>query len=194
MILIVDTETTNLPPSYASPWITEAWDVCRMVQIAWEVLDARTGSCVERRCYTIRPDGYTIPEAASKIHGITQENAENTGVAISVVWRDLERVMQDYSIDRLVAHNIKFDHAVVASELIRYNELTILHTWDKLERYCTMKSATKPNQRWPKLMNLYKEYFGKEFEGAAHQADNDVRACAEIYLHQVRKNSKDKVE
>ena len=73
MFLIFDTETTGLPANYNAP-VTDTDNWPRMVQLAWECHDD-TGKLTASECYLIKPEGYTIPYAAEKVHGISTEKA-----------------------------------------------------------------------------------------------------------------------
>lgn len=180
-VMVIDTETTGLPPRYAHPSMAEAWDVCRLVQVAWEVYDADANH-VSSECYIVRPDGFSVPESSSRIHGITHENAERNGVPVEDVWERLSRILP--CVKRIVAHNMEFDDKVIQSEMHRTAATFVLQEWQNKQKVCTMKRAKRPNVKWPRLIELYEEYFGRTPQGSMHRADNDVRACAEIYFHQ----------
>jgi len=175
--LVFDTETTGLPLRGARENELEKWSGCRLVQIAWELFKDDKRESAE--CYTIIPDGYTIPESASKIHGITTEMASRDGKSMFYALMKFHYALS--KADVLVAHNIEFDYKLVAAEYFRL----LGRVPDKLQQVrqvCTMKRWTKPGGRWPKLGVLYTELFGRPAENC-HQADTDVRYCAEIYFH-----------
>ncbi|MCA1747892.1 MAG: 3'-5' exonuclease, partial [Bacteroidales bacterium] len=81
MFLIFDTETTGLPLRDNAP-IEELHNWPRIVQIAWQVHD-RTGKILEVENMIIRPDGFEIPYAAEKVHGISTEMARTSGIPIA---------------------------------------------------------------------------------------------------------------
>ena len=182
--LVIDTETTGLPPRYAPPHMLEAWETCRIVQIAWEVYD-ENGNHINSECYIIRPNGFVIPVESSQIHGIQHEHAEKHGSSLMHV---LERLMHLLpSIARIVAHNMNFDDNVVQSEVYRLGcpfSKELLNEWNSKEKICTMKAGTAPGKKWPKLAELYAKCFGAPPSGTMHRADEDVRACADIYHFQ----------
>ena len=45
-----------------------------MVQLAWQLHDER-GTLIEAKNFIVKPDGYDIPYAVTKIHGISTERA-----------------------------------------------------------------------------------------------------------------------
>ena len=69
MILVYDTETTGLPRDWNAP-LTDSENWPRLVQLAWQ-LHTPDGKLVSRGNRIVRPDGFTIPYNAAKVHGIT---------------------------------------------------------------------------------------------------------------------------
>jgi len=97
MFLIYDTETTGLPKDYNAP-ITDSDNWPRMVQISWQLHD-ELGKLVEVKNYIIKPEGYEIPYAVVKVHGITTERATKQGVELNMVLNEfsfIEKVLQLY--------------------------------------------------------------------------------------------------
>jgi DNA polymerase III epsilon subunit-like protein len=170
MKLFFDTETTGFT----------AGD--RLVQIAWQIYDDKD-ILVEQNAIVVRPDGFTIPWEASRIHGFTTEFAVKNG-------QDLRETILLFteklkSISTLVAHNISYDLKVLNGE---YKRLGIENPLSQKKQICTMKSSTNyckiPSQRgfkWPKLEELYKHLFDKSFSNA-HKADADVSATAQCFF------------
>lgn len=182
--LVIDTETTGLPPRFAIPSASEIWECCRLVQIAWELYD-KNGCHISSECYIIKPDGFHIPVSSTRIHGISHTHAEEHGVTLSFIWSRLYEILP--RVKKLVAHNMAFDDRVVQSEMYRSSdELSniIIAEWNRKEKVCTMMTAHKPGQKWAKLTELYETYFGTSPSGKMHRADADVRACADIFHYQ----------
>ncbi len=73
MYLFFDTETTGVPANYRAP-ASDSNNWPRLVQIGWLLTD-ETAMQIESAEYLIKPDGFTIPQDAAKIHGITTELA-----------------------------------------------------------------------------------------------------------------------
>jgi DNA polymerase III epsilon subunit-like protein len=161
------------------------WNQCRLVQIAWELYSPDSQTPLASKEFMIQPTDFTIPEAASKIHGISMEEAQTKGVPLHEVIFELREIMGNVST--LVAHNIDFDMSVVTAELMRANCEDLAKAMMQKQQICTMKRGTKKGQKWPKLGELYRELFGASPEakyGDLHRADVDVRCCADIYFHQ----------
>ena len=79
MFLIYDTETTGFPAYFNAPHTDlDAYDSCRMVQIAWQLHDEK-GDLIEVKNYIIKPEGFDIPYNSEQIHGISTERAQKNG-------------------------------------------------------------------------------------------------------------------
>lgn len=138
----------------------------------------------------IKPDGWTIPDEAAAIHGITTQHAEQCGVPIACALSMFS--MLALTADTLIAHNIDFDDFVTRGEYARLGKEP-RHA--KLTKFCTMKASTQlcqiPNQywkpgrdryKWPKLEEAMRIILRKELQGA-HDAFADMKGCAELYFH-----------
>jgi len=181
MFLIFDTETTGLP-RHRGAALSDVENWPRLVQIAWLRYDAG-GSLVDSRSAIIRPEGFTIPNEAARVHGITQQRAVEEG-------QPLNRVLEEFTAavdisEILVAHNMEFDEKIVGAELLRWEIPSRM--FDK-KRVCTMVSATEYCQipgpygfKWPTLAELYNVLFRVTFN-ETHDAELDVKACAECFF------------
>jgi DNA polymerase III epsilon subunit-like protein len=179
MKLFFDTETTGLPPRGIDPYFFLEWSNCRIVQIAWIVIDVE-GNIVKKADYIIKPAFFIIPDESTAIHGISQEMALTQGKDIKDVLREFIKDMSP--CDTIIAHNIDFDYNVVLSELARaeIDPCNMKHVY----RYCTMRKGSMPNEKWYKLGDLYKKYFGNAPTLTLHRALNDVIMCKDIYMYQ----------
>lgn len=177
MILFFDTETTGKADFQSRP---DASHQPRIVQLACLLIDD-TADWEEVAHFNliIKPDGWTIPEEASAIHGITTERAALCGVPEIVALQVFDCLLMQSTI--ACAHNFSFDCFMLSrGSTIRRREL-------EKRIYCTMESMTsvcklpgKYGFKWPKLQEAHTHCFGSEFDGA-HDALADVRACARIY-------------
>ncbi len=178
--IFFDTETTGVPRDYKAPTTdTNNWP--RMVQLGWILMDGE-GNKLSQKDYIIRPDGYTIPDDAVRIHGITTQRALEEG-------RDLAAVVDEFLADFdqatfIVGHNIDFDKKILGAELIRLHRPDVMNS---KRTYCTMQAGTdfcripgKYGYKWPKLQELYIKLFGHDFDGA-HNAMSDIEATQECF-------------
>jgi DNA polymerase III epsilon subunit-like protein len=184
-VIVVDTETTGLPPRSVPIENTKTWDQCRIVQIAWRLFD-ENGVMKEEKCYIVKPDKDTqFSEGAVRVHGISKEKAMREGVPFADVFNDLHVSLAN--VKTIVAHNIQFDDPVIQSEMYRAKRQSLLTLWKTKVRYCTMLMGTRPGERWPKLAALYERLYDAPAQGQLHSADTDVALCADIYFRQIGK-------
>ncbi|MCR9012343.1 3'-5' exonuclease [Gabonibacter chumensis] len=180
MYLFFDTETTGLPKRWNAP-VTDVDNWPRLVQLAWVMCDDK-GGIIEKRNDIIKPEGFTIPEESSRIHGITTAKAISEGEDIkSVLTLFSDRMDEAYA---LVAHNISFDECIVGAEFERNRMMTSLFLKPK---YCTMKLSKaycklpgKQGFKSPKLSELHQVLFGAGFDDA-HNALADVEATVRCF-------------
>jgi DNA polymerase III epsilon subunit-like protein len=187
MYLFFDMETTGIPRNYKAP-ASDLRNWPRLVQLAWLVADEHANELASAE-FIIKPNGFTIPDDAARIHGITTEMAMKDGVELATVLREIAPQIENASA--LIAHNIPFDEKILGAEFLRAGYLNLV---ESKERRCTMQSATNfcglPGMygfKWPTLQELHLKLFSEPFEGA-HQALVDVRACARCYFELKRLN------
>jgi DNA polymerase III epsilon subunit-like protein len=183
--LIYDTETTGLPINYGAH-VHEVDNWPRLVQLAFVVVNDEWEMLTSHN-YIVKPKGFEIPDEAAKIHGITQELAEEEGVNILFPLREL--AMCQEICDVQVGHNVNFDRKVLGAEYIR-NDMEGAYDYakDLLPRICTMFKSTKlcglKNSRggakWPTLQELHNHLFDEDFDDA-HNAGSDVMATLACY-------------
>ena len=172
-VLYFDTETTGLPKS-REPATRGSCNWPHLVSIAWIVNDVE-------KYFVIKPN-WKIPEDSIKIHGITQEYAEEHGTDL----REVITQLINEKPDVMVAHNMNF----------YLNVLTNAILWDlgmslpKFPRLvCTMEacrnickipvSYSKTKYKSPKLSEVYEHIFHKKPENL-HNALGDTRVMVEI--------------
>jgi DNA polymerase III epsilon subunit-like protein len=186
-ILFLDAETTGLPKRSPSGEMSQ-WP--RAVTLAWAVVDSVAGA--RRVAYVIiRPDGFVIPADAVAVHGITQAAARRSGIPIETV---LERLQSDITESQpvlMVGHNLDFDLSVIAEEFKRLDRPS---PFAGMQHFCTMRETTAlcriPGPRgrfkWPRLEELHRHLFGREF-GGAHNALDDMCVTVECYCELSRR-------
>ncbi len=182
MYLIFDTETTGVPRLYDAPVSdTENWP--RVVQIAWRNCDAHGRKKVSKS-YIIRPEGFTIPKEAKRIHGISTSQAKRVGIPIDEVLNEFAEALSESSV--VVAHNLQFDLNIISAEFYR---IGVRRPFHKQTQVCTMKDSTEHcelpgrfgSYKWPKLPELYFKLFGKSVL-ETHDAGADVKTCAKCFF------------
>ena len=175
--LFIDTETSGLPFDYEdSAENTNNWP--RMVQCGY-ILSGEDRNIIEQGSMIIRPDGFIIPEKASRIHGITTEYAKENGAPVELVLLKIELLCREADI--VVGHNITFDEHIIDAEFCRAGKTPCIRNKQEI---CTMMESTEycglPNYKWPKLCELHEILFGSDFEGA-HDAMADIKATFKCF-------------
>ena len=181
-LLIFDTETTGLPKSRSSA--TDApnnWP--HIVSISWVILD--DNKITKQTEYIVKPEKWVIPDDSIKIHGITNEIANEKGYPLQTVISEFLAEQCDF----MVAHNMDFDHNVLINAI----------KWDLGFEFkgfttpmkCTMrlsKNQCKLPGRFgykvPKLKELYEFVFKKKpNESRLHGSLYDTLILAECIQH-----------
>ena len=181
MYLIFDTETTGLPRDRHAP-VTDLNNWPRLVQMAWLLFDASKKQIANHN-YVIRPQGFSIPSAAARVHGITTEMALAEGDPLDDVLGKFEESLSEASV--VIAHNLSFDEKILGAEFLRTGLVSDL---SQKSRVCTMKQSADFCQlpgpygyKWPTLPELYFCLFQETCE-EIHDAGSDVRICSKCFF------------
>lgn len=181
MYLFFDTETTGIPRNYKAP-ASDLKNWPRLVQLAWLLVDEKATEIASAE-YIVKPEGFTIPHDAASIHGISTEMAQQQGVDLRSVLKEIVPGIRKASV--LIAHNMQFDEKILGAEFLRADYPNLV---ESKKRQCTMQASTDycrlPGPygfKWPKLDELYRKLFNEPLEGA-HRALIDVRACMRCYF------------
>lgn len=179
MIFFFDTETNGkaefkLP--FTSPLQPE------LVQLAGilDTLDRRTVGQIN---FIIEPEGWTIPEEVTKIHGISEEMAKAYGVPRRTALSAFNNMCRKATT--ISAHNLNFDRMIMQTACHRAGAPDRVAP---LRQICTMEASTDlcklpgrfGNFKWPKLIEVHHNLFGECFEGA-HNAMVDVIALRRVF-------------
>ena len=188
MFLIFDTETTGLPRNWNAP-LTDADNWPRCVQIAWQ-LHGKDGNCISHENYLIRPDGFSIPYDAEKIHGISTVLAEADGFPLAEVLEKFEEALRQCEF--IGGHNVKFDLNILGAEFLRLNaqnplkDFPIIDTCtEETASICQLTGGRGGKFKLPTLAELYKHLFDTDFE-EAHNATADVEATTRCFFELLR--------
>lgn len=189
MYLIFDTETTGLPHNKSAP-VEQLDNWPRLVQIAWQLHDT-TGKLLSTGNHIVKPEGFTIPFNAERIHGISTKHALEVG-------EDLAEVLEKFTLDVkkadvLVGHNIEFDNKIIGAEYLRNNQENLLaearniDTSSSTVEFCQLQGGIGGRLKQPKLVELYTKLFGEAFDDA-HDAAYDVDATAKAFFECLRRS------
>lgn len=186
-ILFFDTETTGLPTRRASP-LTSKYVWPEIVSISWQLYEDK--NLVSKETFIIKPDGWAIPPASIKFHGITNEYAKQNGSPIIDIMKHFKKIIIES--DFIVAHNMDFDKNVIFHAFKwRVGENPLLF-WDEKKEVCSMVMAKnelkipskypKPNDLYsfPGLDVLYTATFDEPAPPKPHSSDRDTEVLQKI--------------
>jgi DNA polymerase III subunit epsilon len=186
MYLIIDCETTGLPKNWRAP-ISDLDNWPRVIQMAWSLFD-RSAQLMESTSRLVKPEGFTIPGDAQRVHGISTARALIEGVPLRSALCELSSAADKSEI--IVAHNLRFDENVISAEYFR---LGLIPPFGNKKRFCTMTETASlcrlPGSRgykWPTMSELHRELFQTQYE-EAHDAGADVSACARCFFELKRR-------
>jgi len=181
LYLFFDTETTGIPRNWKAP-ASDLSNWPRLVQMAWVECE-ESGAITAHRQFIVRPDGFSIPPDATRVHGITTERAKLEGVALKEALEAFIAAAGGTSL--AIAHNLAFDEKVLGAEFLRAG---LKDPLPDLSRLCTMRAATdycrlpgRYGYKWPTLEELYRHLFDETLEGS-HDAATDALACSRCFF------------
>lgn len=183
-ILVFDTETTGLP-DWKSPSGGE--NQPHLVQLAAHLVEVEAQKIVQSMDVIIKPDGWTIPDEVSELHGITTDYAMAVGVDEKLA---LDMFLALWGRRKRVAHNTTFDNRIIRIATKRYSDEQTIEAWKAGEYECTgllskpimqMEPKGRYGYKMPKLSEAYEHFTGKVLQDA-HTAIADVNACLEVYF------------
>lgn len=176
-IIVFDTETTGLPLPHA-----ELVNQPYLCQFAALLLDCNLENGVfraEAKYNQLIKPPVPISSECSAIHGITETMVADKP-AVGAVIDDILSLF--YRADIAAAHNLGFDQKLVELELERLGRAKSFlppQTYDTMKEtrdLCRLPGRGE-DYKPPRLMELYRFLFGREFE-SAHDAMIDVLATA----------------
>lgn len=188
-IFVYDTETTGFPiwqEKSDHPNQPHLVDLCG-------ILYSADGEIIEVMESLVKPDGWTISDEVSKIHGITNDYAVINGQDERQVLALFGRLHKQADIR--VAHNIQFDDRIMRIAIKRFFGEEPANRFREKSTFCTANAA-KPlcqipptakmlasrfkNQfKTPNLTEALKHFTGEDLDGA-HRAKVDTIGCAKV--------------
>ncbi|WP_395757810.1 3'-5' exonuclease [Achromobacter sp. EB05] len=179
-------------PLFKDP--SEHPDEPHIVQLAAALVDLDSRETVASLDLVVRPDGWSIPDEVTEVHGITTEYAMAVGVPEALA---LSLFLEMWAGRKRIAHNESFDARIIRIAQHRAGELEHdLERWKTGTAECTARLATPilklpptakmvaANRHHYKTANLSEAvlfFTGKPLENA-HSALADVRGCMDVYF------------
>ncbi len=176
LILPFDTETNGMPVWKER---SDGDNQPHIVQLAAVLTEEDTKKITQSMDVIIKPDGWTISEEMTEIHGITTEQAMDVGIPEQVA---LDMFLCLWNHRKRIAFNTTFDNRIIRIATMRYCSKEIQEEWHSGEYECAMQAARKDiGGKQPNLIDAYKHYTGKDLDDA-HSAMPDTLACMEVYF------------
>ena len=187
-VLVFDTETTGLVDFKLPADHPQQPHICE-VSAVWTRGPGEHETALDT---LIQPMGWTVPQDASEVHGITTEMCEQDGVPLSDALVALKRLFDQ--ADRIVGYGVAFDLKLVRGACRRLGmddgyASTNPKKFDVMAK-CTpicklpptpkMLASGIKRHKTPNLTEAAKIMLGRDLEGA-HQALVDVEATADLY-------------
>lgn len=184
--IFFDTETTGLP-DWSQP--SEAPHQPHIVQLAAQLVNLDTRHVISSMDVIIRPDGWTIPQETTDVHGITNEMAMDLGVPEASA---VEMFMGLWGNRLRIAHNEQFDARIMRIALMRFFGEERADEFKAGPRECTMRLSSpilnlpptenmRGGRKNPNLREAYKFFTGQDLVNA-HSASADTDACKAVYF------------
>lgn len=175
---VIDTETTGLPRTGAT-WEHQPG----IVQIGACMIDTEKWTVTRTFQTLVNPEISIWDEKAMEVHGLNPEIVKDAPTFYEAL-PELGRFITGANC--WVGYNISFDKAIIEHQLNRYG-FSKRFPWPLMELDVMFMATEKlngdgkrGNKRW-KLVDAYREQFGKDYEGA-HGALQDVMATAELAI------------
>jgi DNA polymerase-3 subunit epsilon len=188
MILAIDTETTGLFDQDAP---VDARHQPKLVRVAAILFNGEGEKRKEHALIDvkIKPDGWIIPPEATKVHGITDHQANATGIPLTLAVKTITNLAK--CALKVIAYNLEYDIQIMQAAIAQCGGDPKEFPRPSMERFCVMKPMTpickflhrdpkhEEDYRWPSLGEAHAHVFGVSH--LAHDALSDVRATIKLH-------------
>lgn len=177
LAMCLDTESNGLP-QYGKDNPADGADQPRICGLAVALFGETINDVVEQFDCLIKPDGWTIGEDTTAIHGLTDAVCEAEGVPIASALNVINQMMD--RADVIVGHNIAHDLKLLRGEFRRAG---LPDRYGEVATFCTMWSGRKALglKKIPNLSEALMAATGAVHE-EAHRAKPDMLASAQVYF------------
>ena len=184
-LLFIDTETSGLPKKWHLPYNAPGnWPYA--VQVSWLVY-TKEGQKIKEENHYVSDDDFEVSTAALRIHGLTTNFLQHTGIPLSKVLQLLSKDLDQYQ-PMVVGHFIELDYRVIGAGYYRQK---ISNPMESLSTFCIMKATQhlqqNPHSKFLRLGDLYQLLF-KQPLLCQHNALVDAAATADCFFELVKIN------
>jgi len=191
--LFFDTETSGFPKKLAADHREQSW-CCQL----GAMLTNEKGETIEELDMLIKANGRKLSSFITGLTGITVKMTMEDGVEEVEVLENFAKLLVNNP--KKVCHNYAFDSQFLEHLFVRNMEKLSDFARPKYfleyESFCTMKDKRIVTfcglknkggyPKWPKLEELYRKLFEKDFENA-HNAMADVRATKDCFFELIKR-------
>lgn len=170
-ILFFDTEANSLDTKFGF-----------VQELAWALYDSESKRCLDSNCRLIKWNrGYTVDPEAFNVTGLSREFCEDHGSEAGQVFEEFLDPILNKKVDYLCGHNILgFDVPIMTSNILRssYPNVEVLNSVPFIDTYIDLPYPDS-------IRNYSLKYLALDHGYAllgAHQAMNDVFACAHVFF------------
>jgi DNA polymerase III epsilon subunit-like protein len=182
MYLFFDVSANGKPKSWKGA-TNDPFNWPRMIHLSWLMYNEER-ELIASSDDIIKPEGFEIPVDIEQKAQVTHAEAVEKGVPMKEALLRFKEAME--KAEYVIAHNMKFNEAVVSCEFYRKN---ISHVLPACEKYCLMQEATwyckLPSKiggyKWPTLQDLHAKVFNSRYSNA-NNALGDVSACVVCFF------------
>lgn len=188
-----DLETTGLPKrtkstrnGYYPAEEINNFDSSRIVSIGWMVFNEE-GKLLTTNHKIVKPDNFVSSPAALRVHGITNEYANQVGIPIQQILIDVEEDL--IKCDYMIAYNAQFDFNILLSECYRYHFKGLINRMKNVKLKCAQKEVVRSGLNvnakrkfYPRLEESYRGLFNDMSFNTSHDALDDTLRCAQVYF------------
>lgn len=191
--LFFDIETSGLPKTlgfnyYYPPELTNYYDSSRMIEVAYIITDEKFK--IQQQYSSLINNHINVTNTF--IHGISNNMIKQKGISMRQFLNTFKKDIEQFGVNKIVAHNVKFDRNILLSEIYRFNTQQIqTRSCDYDDAFfrnipfeCTMKLGKEylNLSKFPKLVNLHKELnMLHEPIHQTHRALDDTLMCVDCY-------------
>jgi DNA polymerase III subunit epsilon len=184
-LLFIDTEASGLPKKWNLPYSTPGnWP--NAVQVSWLIFN-KAGEKIKEENHYINNNDFEISSSALKVHGLTKQFLQQTGMPRKQLLSVLSNDLNQYR-PAIIGHFTELDYRVIGADYFRES---LENPMEKLTTFCIMKASQhlqqNPNSTFLRLGNLYELLFKKPLL-SQHNALTDATATAECFFELVKRN------
>ena len=114
-LIVIQTESAGTFENYNLDY-KSTWNWPRLIQLSWAICSP-DGQIISETSHFIKPNGFIIPWAATKEHGIDNAKVNKEGLMLSIVLDKFEAALEGVSM--LVGHHLYADYNILMAEYTR---------------------------------------------------------------------------